>query len=88
MLKTYKNWKGSLNSYLQIGDKVDEEMYEYFINVMPPVTFNSKMVQMGEPYSSSREGKPTYLTLEKIDNEWIYKGTCHAGDNKHQKSIY
>lgn len=88
MIKTYANWKGSLNDYLEIGDQVDEEMYNHFINVLPPATFNSYLVQIGEPYSISKENKSTYLTLERIEGKWIYKGTCHRGDNINQESLY
>lgn len=35
MIKTYANWKGDLEEYLQIGDVVDEEMADYFLNVLP-----------------------------------------------------
>lgn len=88
MLKTFENWRGSLTTYLEIGDEVDRGIYEHFINVMPPATFRENLIQMGEPYSLSKEGKPTYLTLEKINGKWIYKGTCHKGENVHQPSIY
>lgn len=88
MIKTYANWKGSLNDYLQIGDQVDEEMYYYFLDVLPPACNRTNLVQMGEPYSISKKGKSTFLTLEKVDGKWIYKGQCHLGDNKHQASAY
>lgn len=88
MLKTYENWEGSLTTYLELGDQVDEEMYLHFINAMPPATFTYNLVQLGEPYSISKENKPTYLTLERIGDKWIYKGTCHIGENIHKPSKY
>lgn len=30
MLKTYENWNGDLEDYLQPGDVVDEEMSDHF----------------------------------------------------------
>lgn len=88
MVKTYENWKGSLSQYLEVGDRVDEEMYNHFINVLPPATFKSNLVQMGEPYSISKENKSTYETLELINGHWTYKGHCHKGDNITQESLY
>jgi hypothetical protein len=29
-VKTYAEWEGDLNQYLEIGDEVDEEMVDYF----------------------------------------------------------
>ncbi|MHB8390383.1 MAG: hypothetical protein ACYDBH_12495 [Acidobacteriaceae bacterium] len=38
-MKTYSGWgesRQSLDHYLQIGDVVDQEMADYFVNVLPP----------------------------------------------------
>ena len=85
-MKTYKDWPAekSLHEYLQIGDQIDEEMYNYFINVVPPKVLHSNYVQMGEPYSISK-GKPTYPTLKKISNKWVYIGNCHVGETIHHE---
>lgn len=89
-MKTYKGWPDgkSLYEYLQVGDQVDEEMYNHFVNVVPPRTFSSDYVQMGEPYSISNEGKSIYATLEKVSGKWIYRGHCHVGENVHHESKY
>lgn len=87
-MKTKKEWQGSLEDYLQVGDKVDTELYEHFINVLPPRTFRNDLVQIGEPYSTSNEGKTTYLTIANENGSWVYKGTCHAGETNHQESKY
>lgn len=78
IIKTYANWTGDLYEYLQVGDIVDNEIYNHFVNVMPPACLNSKLVQMGEPYSHVN-GKPTYETLAKVDGNWTYCGHCHWG---------
>jgi len=78
-IKTYKEWEGSLYDYLKVGDIVDDEMVDYFINVLPPVTFKSYLVQMGEPYSHVN-GKATYSTLYKSTEGWTYMGNCHRGE--------
>jgi hypothetical protein len=77
-MKTYENWKGSLNEYLQIGDVVDEEMQNYFIDVLPPATMNGECLQIGEAYSHVN-GKSTYPTLKNTFNGWVYAGHCHRG---------
>lgn len=66
--------KLSFSQFLNIGDKVDESIVDYFIEVLPPVTMNNKCVQMGEPYNHNSEGKPQFLTLEKITGNWTYAG--------------
>jgi hypothetical protein len=81
-MKTYKNWKGNLENYLQPGDVVDEEMVNYFIDVLPPAYMNSNLVQMGEPYSHVN-GKATYSTVYRKDGNWIYAGHCHVGKIEH-----
>lgn len=81
-IKSIQGWKDSeaeyLNDYLHIGDKVDQSIVDYFINTLPPVVWNSGIVQMGEPYSSDFNGKATYLTIAKDElfGDWIYKGAC------------
>lgn len=78
-LKTYKDWNtNSIYDYLKIGDRVDEEMYEHFLNVMPPIVNTSHILQVSEPYDFV-DGKPTYMTFVKEDYFWVYKGNCHKG---------
>jgi hypothetical protein len=73
-MKTYAAWEGSLTRYLQPGDVIDDELVKYLINVVPPITFTSTIVQMGEPYSTNEQGRYTYLTIEKQDGQWTYAG--------------
>jgi hypothetical protein len=86
-MKTYLDWRGSLNEYLQIGDQVDKEMVDYFINVLPPACWNSRVIQIGEPYYHV-EGKATYNTLKNTSEGWTYAGTCHRGQTEHKESMY
>lgn len=80
-MKTYKEWvesKVCFSSFVQEGDVVDEAIVDYFIEVLPPVTMNFTMVQMGEPYDMVG-GRNRYLTLEKVKNEWVYTGKKFRG---------
>jgi len=80
-MKTYENWNCSLNEYLQIGDIVDEEMADYFIEVLPPATFTNSIIQIGEAYSHVN-GRATYSTLKNTSEGWTYCGNCHRGEVK------
>ena len=77
-MKTCSEWNGDLNVYLQVGDIVDRDIYEHFRDVLPPAHFTSKMVQLGEPYDFAH-GRPTYPTLVKTPEGWMYKGNCRMG---------
>lgn len=78
-LKSREGWNvdGSmLDEYLKVGDPVSITMYDYFIEVLPPKTFRSDVVQMGEAYDHDPEtGKAVYPTLEKKGSRrWVYTG--------------
>jgi len=79
-VKTFKNWKGDLNSYLQVGDIVDDELRNHFINVLPPITHTSNLIQMGEPYNHIN-GEAIFSTLERVgvESNWVYRGNCFKG---------
>lgn len=77
-----KNNDGNWDKYCKPGDLVDEEIYEYFLNVMPPRGMGRGYLQVGEPHSSAFDpefGKwrPTYGTFQKIQKDvWMYLGNC------------
>ena len=76
-MKTMEEWKASklsLEKFLRVGDKVDEKIKEYFIEVLPPASWTSDCIQMGEPYDCDEKGRDTYLTLHFKSNGWIYVG--------------
>jgi hypothetical protein len=81
MIKTYENWNCSLSEYLQIGDLVDEEMKNYFRDVLPPATCNYNCIQIGEPYSHV-DGRATYATLKRTSEGWAYAGHCWRGQTE------
>ncbi|VBB08487.1 Hypothetical protein LUCI_3759, partial [Lucifera butyrica] len=81
-----KDWEGDLDSFLEVGDLVDEEFVDYFINVLPPACMNGQCVQMGEPYSHNpdKDGKwrATYSTLKNSPEGWRYAGHCFRGQTE------
>lgn len=80
-VKTYAGWGAfqSLEDYLQPGDRVDNEMYEHFLNVLPPLTNTSNMLQVSEPYDHI-DGRGIYCTFVFEEGCWVYKGNCFRGD--------
>jgi hypothetical protein len=72
--KTHAGWQGPLHTYLNIGDLVDDDLYDHFIGVVPPVCFRSGLVQMGEAAATGLDGKPLYLTLQKHLKGWVFTG--------------
>lgn len=83
-MKTYKGWHESnaktIDEYLIIGDEVDEEMIDYFRDILPPKTSNMFMLQVGEPCDHVN-GKATYITFVKQNSKWIYRGECFKGES-------
>jgi hypothetical protein len=82
VLRRYSEWKRSsvnLTQYLKEGDAVDEDFYMYALEVVPPLDYGS-ILQIGEPYSMTAEGKETFFTLQKYGNDWIYTGHRTARD--------
>lgn len=78
-LKTKANWIGSLSEYLKVGDQVDEEMADYFLNILPPAFYNGRIIQIGEP-DNHIGSRATFQTIEKTSDGWFYRGTCFRGE--------
>lgn len=69
-------WFGDVG---EVGDYVEQEIADWFLNCLPPRTWTTNMIQVGEPYSSVKEGT-TYATLVRVtDDIWEYKGACLRG---------
>lgn len=84
-VKTMNEWKQSdkndFSDFCKVDDKVSEDIINYFRDVMPPIIDRNNLLQVGEPYShkldkQDNKFKPTYITFEKEENFWVYKGDC------------
>lgn len=84
-VKTCADWDCGLSEYLNPGDAVDEEMADYFLDVLPPVTWTRDMIQMGEAYSHI-SGKATFHTLYREGSQWVYAGVCHRGQRENLRN--
>ena len=88
-LKTIEDWQnsgcGTWDEYCKPGDLVDEEVADYFLNILPPHTMEREYFQVGEPHSYARnpeDGKPsdTYATFVRYGKGiWQYRGNCWTG---------
>jgi hypothetical protein len=91
-VKTYAGWSesglGNFSDYCQPGDEVDEKVVDYFLNVVPPASHRSDLIQCGEPYSHELDEKgklrATFTTFAKLDGVWHYMGECFVGGTVHR----
>ena len=84
-VKTLQDWEkkgGNFTDFCKVGDKVDKGIVDYFVDVLPPITWRTDLVQCGEPYGH-RDNPETgrweamYITFAKNDNgQWYYAGIC------------
>lgn len=89
-VKTMNNWRTSdleFKDFAKVGDIVDEDIVNWFAECVPPITYNSDLIQCGEAYGhrdNPRTGRfeGTYITFAKADDKWIYKGHCFCGEQK------
>lgn len=82
--KSLKGWQKSglsnFDDYCFPGDRVAEDLVDYFINILPPISLSSSCTQPGEEVDVI-QGKPTYTTFHRIsDQEWVYDGDCFKGE--------
>lgn len=72
---------------LLVGDYVEEEVVDNFMNMLPPTCMRSDCCQVGEAHShkvDEKTGKTraTYATFKRVDNEtWEYCGYCFMSEN-------
>jgi hypothetical protein len=66
--------KKGITDFLNIGDSMDDDFFDYFLGVLPPACMSKTCLQIGEPYDHTGDGKPTFMTLVKQGPVWIYAG--------------
>ena len=87
-VKDQSDWTDDFNKNFEPGDYVDQEIVDYFRDVLPPRNMGPGYLQVGEPYSHEPgpDGKyrPTYNTFTHLAADiWRYRGHCFAGQEKH-----
>ena len=88
-VKDQSDWKGDFNTDFQPGDYVDQEIVDYFRDVLPPRSMAPGYLQVGEPYNHTpdQEGRyrATYNTFKKsAPGVWKYCGHCFVGGTEHR----
>jgi len=78
-MKKYKDWpKGkSATEWLQAGDEVDEELYYYFLEVVPPAIMKGGAFAVGEPLRYNENHDPVYQCFRltgHTNNKYYYMG--------------
>ena len=83
-MKTLNEWRDSkyntIQEYLKVGDIVDENMVDYFLNILPPIRWSRNFIQVGE-VSDFINGRNTYMTFEREEGKWKYCGDCYVGSS-------
>jgi len=89
-VKTMESWHGSglnFDEYCFPGDTVGEDVVDYFVNVVPPVTLRYDCIQAGEEHSLERDDRnggsyrPTFTTFHRIgDGRCRFDGYCFIGE--------
>lgn len=89
-IKTLKGWEESgknWDDFCKPGELVDEDVYWYFLNILPPRNMGAGYLQVGEPYDSRLNPKTgkymaTYSTFVRAgDKAWKYCGNCFPGES-------
>ena len=75
---TRENWPEDW-SKVEPFTPVSDEVYNHFLNVMPPVRNWSTVLQVGEPYDHD-SGGALFMSFVKIDGVWNFVGFYHAGE--------
>ena len=93
-VKTIEGWhrfaeetgKSCWDDYCKPGERVAEDVYDYFLDIVPPLSIGVGYLQVGEPHShyhNPETGKfqATYATFGRIqDSVLMYCGNCFAGE--------
>ena len=71
---------------LEVGDLVEEEIVQDFMDCLPPACMRGDCAQLGEPFSLriDKDGRTrnTYLTFKSVgEGTWEYCGDCFRGVN-------
>ena len=62
-MKTLQQWrtkKVDFGEFIEDGDEVDQELFDYFLGVLPPRSMKPGGFLVGEPVSSNDRGEAVY----------------------------
>ena len=94
-IKTMSGWdvfatetgKHSFDDYCRPGDQIEEDMYDHFLNILPPRTMQGGYFQVGEPADSRKDPKSgkfraTYPTFVRNRAGFFCLGNCFSGETE------
>ena len=76
-MKTMQGWKQEnveFDLYVRPGDEIDEAMYDYFLEVVPPLLYNGFEFLNGEPVCLDRRGRNLYGWFIHRFGKFYYQG--------------
>jgi soluble cytochrome b562 len=77
---TMQDWRNDKSLKVQIGQYIDEEVFEQLLDSIPPITYSRGIFQPGEAYDHNMEtGEPLYQTFVKNNDLYQYVGLCQQG---------
>lgn len=77
---TMQDWRNDKSLKVQIGQYIDEEVFEQLLDSIPPITYSRGVFQPGEAYDHNMEtGNPLYQTFVKNNDLYQYVGLCQQG---------
>lgn len=86
-VKEQSDWKEDFNKDFRPGDYVDQEIVDYFRDVLPPRSMAPGYLQVGEPYNHvpDKDGRyratyNTFTAISHAEGVWHYCGHCFAGE--------
>jgi len=72
-MKTYEGWQQSdartFEDYVNPGDEVDAEIYDHFLEVLPPAEQGIGYFLVGEPADTDAEGFLVFDKFTSVDNK-------------------
>ena len=75
---TRETWPANLEN-VEPFTPVDEEVYNHFLNTLPPAYWNRTVLQAGEPWTHDEHGA-LYITFVQVKGVWNFVGFFHAGE--------
>ncbi len=76
-MKTMEMWNESkvdFGKFINNGDEIDEELYDYFLGVVPPYEMGSGYFLLGEPYDTDKAGNLLFDKFTHKRDKFYYEG--------------
>lgn len=93
--KSMQDWEESgledFGDYFLPGDTVTEDVYDNFLDILPPATMRANLLQVGEPAAHEKDPatgnyRATYPTFARVNGQWYYAGECFIGETENRRS--